>query len=547
MEVMTTSRWQKRFRALAPAALALVRWEGAVLLAAIGFGAVSAFATRWFVAFVLLAAAFLYIAWSRALGAGDESRQFRDRARLLGIWVWGLLLLLIGLSIFFRFSLWWTAALFGLAYLAVGGWHLFWLARRKAESALQFRQIVALSILPILLAWVINSSVYQVLSLVLDTGIDESTATEFSANRTQRVERLAASDNPLAVTLSGGGYRAAAIHAGILSVFEQADLPVQYLSTVSGGSIVGGAYAMGQTATGFRDQLSDSKPGLPNDLINFYSAFAQLLLPDYGTGDTYARHFDRVYFDGATLNDTGPPFLIVNATRYLDGTRRAFNSVTDPDVSLARAVAASGAFPVAFDPVRIEGESYIDGGVVENLGIAGLQQFVESAGGRRDFNVPSVLIISDAGLIPAAPFNWNKPSVVQMAARAQQTSYFSMHQWIYSFYTDGAYDRAGAVDQAQPFEVSARRLWPGLPAGHDRTVSVFVFSAGSPSERQRYSGSEELLDAVAALDTLKELKANEVQAAFWVGARLAESYLAEVCAALEHQCSPVAIGPAPEL
>jgi hypothetical protein len=215
-----------------------------------------------------------------------------------------------------------------------------------------------------------------------------------------------------------------------------------------------------------------------------------------------------------------------------------------------RVVAASGAFPVAFDPVVIEGEGYIDGGVVENLGVAGLQQYFERHA--QDDNLadrlPDVLILSDAGLIPAAPPSWNKPSVVQMAMRAQQTSYFAMHRWIYDFYTDGDYDRAGSGELEQPFEVTAGRLWPEVPDSlRNHPVRIFVFSPSSPAERSRFSGHEALLDAVSALDTLKELKPAEVDAAYWVGARLAQSYLGELCTAAETVCAPVELGPAPKL
>ena len=43
----------------------------------------------------------------------------------------------------------------------------------------------------------------------------------------------------VAVTLSGGAYRAAAFHAGVLNALDRAKIRVDYLSTNSGGSIVG--------------------------------------------------------------------------------------------------------------------------------------------------------------------------------------------------------------------------------------------------------------------------------------------------------------------
>jgi hypothetical protein len=129
-----------------------------------------------------------------------------------------------------------------------------------------------------------------------------------------------------------------------------------------------------------------------------------------------------------------------------------------------------------------------------------------------------------------------------MAMRAQQVSYFAMHRWIYSFYTDGAYDRAGNGAVEQPFDVPAGRLWPGLPADlAERTVKLFIFSASSPFERSRFAGNEARLDAVSGLDTLSELEADEVAAAFWVGARLAESYLPSLCAAARFSCRQVTL------
>lgn len=542
--------WRDAIQRWLTPVVTVLRWEGVVLFAALGFGLVSALATRWFLLFVALSAACLYFAWLRAFGSSRASLRFRIRARWLGLWVWGALLGLIGLAIFWRFSRWWGAAIFGVVYIAVGIVHLRWLARRDAEWAMIFRQTMALSVLPILLAWIINSTIYQAWSSVAaEYAVDDDDVERRNGNRQARAAGIAGDGPRIAMTLSGGGYRAAVIHAGILDVLDEAGLPLAYLSTVSGGSIVGAAYTMGLSAADFRDHLARGKPGLPNDLINFFPVVAQLFVPGYGSGDSYAAHFDRVYFRGGRLDQTGPPLLIVNATSYQRGTRRAFWAERDGDLPLGRLVAASGAFPVAFDPVVIDGEAYIDGGVVENLGIAGLQQYFAAHADDADLarRLPRVLILSDAGLIPEAPPGWTKPSVPQMAQRAQQMSYFAMHRWIYSFYTNGEFDRGGDGALEQPFTVTAGRLWPELPpALAAETVSVFVFSPSSPSERPRFAGNEAVLDTVSGFDTLKELEPDEVAAAFWVGRQLAVAYLPELCAAAAVACRPVAVGPPPD-
>jgi len=49
----------------------------------------------------------------------------------------------------------------------------------------------------------------------------------------------------VAVSLSGGGYRAALFHAGVLNELDQLGVRIQAVSSVSGGSIIGSFYAVG--------------------------------------------------------------------------------------------------------------------------------------------------------------------------------------------------------------------------------------------------------------------------------------------------------------
>jgi predicted acylesterase/phospholipase RssA len=531
-------------------AVSLLRWEGVILVGALGFGVVSAFATRWFILFVFLAAALLGLAWVRAFDEGEKGRRFRRRAQQAGLGVWGVLLLLAGVAIFWRFTTRWGAVVFAAVYVGIALWHLRWLHRLDTPIGRQFKQVVALSVMPVFVAWVVNSTAYLGYARVADAlGLRGHDDAGWQARRQERRQRIDAWDDAgaarVAVALSGGGYRAAVVHAGILSSLDEAGVPVHYLSTVSGGSIVGAAYALGWSPPEFCAHLKQSKPGLANDLANFYAVFKQFLFPRYNSGDTYAAHFDRVYFRGRRLADTGPPLLILNATRYHDGVREAFRAETDGPENLGRVVAASGAFPVAFDPVRIGGEPFVDGGVVENLGIAGLQRYFAEHAGDADLaqRLPGVLIISDMSLIPDDPVSWRKPSLLRMALRAQHASYFAMHQWIYSFYTDGAYDRASSTPLQQPYEVRAGRLWPELPdALKDRRVRVFVLSPTSPAEIRHFAGQEELVEAVSAMPTLQELSRREVDAAFWMGARIGEVYAADICAAARaRDCAPARI------
>ena len=52
-------------------------------------------------------------------------------------------------------------------------------------------------------------------------------------------------DVRVGIALSGGGYRAALMHAGVLHALEEMHVHPTHLSTVSGGSIIGAFYAHG--------------------------------------------------------------------------------------------------------------------------------------------------------------------------------------------------------------------------------------------------------------------------------------------------------------
>jgi NTE family protein len=90
--------------------------------------------------------------------------------------------------------------------------------------------------------------------------------------------------------------------------------------------------------------------------------------PKYGTSDLAAEYYDHLLFKGATFADLTPrpgrPFLIVNATDLAIGARFEFTQdqfdLLQSDLSkfpIARAVAASAAFPPYFGPVILKNYS----------------------------------------------------------------------------------------------------------------------------------------------------------------------------------------------
>ena len=112
IERLRATRLYERY--LRPA-VEVLPWEGIILLGALGFAIISALATRWFILFIFLAAAFLGVAWARAFDESEKGRRFRTHAERWGVWLWGFLLLIIGVAIFWRFSTLWGAVAFGVA------------------------------------------------------------------------------------------------------------------------------------------------------------------------------------------------------------------------------------------------------------------------------------------------------------------------------------------------------------------------------------------------------------------------------------------------
>jgi hypothetical protein len=262
-------------------------------------------------------------------------------------------------------------------------------------------------------------------------------------------------------------------------------------------------------------------------LLNFYPFMAHLLTP-WGSGDTYWLHFYLTYFHHHTLADTGPPDLIVNATHYQAGRRKGFWKADDASTRLAEVVAASGAFPAAFDPVRVQGQNYIDGGVVENLGVEGLAQYLE----RTKQAPPALVIVSDMSAVPLPPRNWQKPSMIQAAMHAMDVTYQSLHERIYQIYSEGQYGRPGPSPgerkRLAAYLVRAGSFWTWIT--DDAKANVILLRPTSEYESSHFEGEDAgRLERVAKIGTLEELTPAEIDDAVYVGAKITAAYLDKIC------------------
>jgi len=228
------------------------------------------------------------------------------------------------------------------------------------------------------------------------------------------------------VALSGGGYRAALMHAGVLQGLEELKIPVTNISAVSGGSITAAYYAVGGVPRGVLNALIFRQFNTPRDFFDIQNAARLLLsapvpgthvrlLPDYSFGrtDVQAKALDRVLLNSLRFKDlpASAPNLMVCVTDLNSGSAlgltsgwritrfllrppgeelfpnvrslyahqprvaqsSSFAALDSRETRLSKAVAASGAFPLAFEPVplRTQAGNFLmtDGGVSDNSGM----------------------------------------------------------------------------------------------------------------------------------------------------------------------------------
>lgn len=193
----------------------------------------------------------------------------------------------------------------------------------------------------------------------------------------------------VALSFSGGGTRAAALSYGALEVLRDSAIPahgektrvldcVEVISSVSGGSFTAAYHGLfgdrifDPGPEGYRRQMlyADLQSSLIGSVLSPWNE-VRLLSPYFDRVDlaaeVYARYFgDKTYADlapSAALTTPGRralPFVVLNATNMALGARFEFTqhqfdligSVLD-DYRIARAVAASSAFPVAFSPLTL--------------------------------------------------------------------------------------------------------------------------------------------------------------------------------------------------
>jgi predicted acylesterase/phospholipase RssA len=254
----------------------------------------------------------------------------------------------------------------------------------------------------------------------------------------------------IAISLSGGGYRAAAFHLGVFDLLQRLDLlkDVRVLSTVSGGTFTGMLYGVSVVENDAFEVFYDKLYAFLRDTHVIRLALADLSRKDSRDESmpSLIKSAARVYASekmlgdrrlGPLMDDAAKQFrgLVFNSVEFRNGNSFRFqtsaggravigngnlrvDNVIARDIRLADIAAASSCFPSGFEPLRFpddfqwpatqslasvrqalgasfaEPVALMDGGIYDNQGIDSVEQVYRRAD-EDDVDNPGLFIISD--------------------------------------------------------------------------------------------------------------------------------------------------------
>ena len=226
-----------------------------------------------------------------------------------------------------------------------------------------FRPTIAASLILLLPAC---TSIGKIDNQPLDAGFDRSTAYTMANQRKHHKN----GENSMFLAFSGGGTRAAALSYGVLKELRDTHLPdgetllddVDRISSVSGGSFTAAYYGL------YGERIFDDfeqrflRQDIQGDLTDSVLSFSRLFSTTSRT-ELAVNYYDTHIFDGKTFADLRPdgPMILINATDLMAEAQFVFFQpqfdFLCSDLSsfkIARAVTASSAVPLVFDPILLE-------------------------------------------------------------------------------------------------------------------------------------------------------------------------------------------------
>lgn len=159
----------------------------------------------------------------------------------------------------------------------------------------------------------------------------------------------------IGLALGGGGARGFC-HIGVIEVFLENNIPIDFVSGCSMGSIVGGCYAAGVSISELCDLCDTINQSVVMDI--------QLSKRNFGfiKGNRAVSVIESLVGD-KLIEECNIPFR-ATATDLSNAELRVFDSG-----KLIDAMRASMSIPIAFHAVEEEGSILVDGGVLETIPI----------------------------------------------------------------------------------------------------------------------------------------------------------------------------------
>lgn len=181
-------------------------------------------------------------------------------------------------------------------------------------------------------------------------------------SKTKQIGALFASKPyKIGIALSGGGIKGMC-HVGVLKALEEVGVKPDIVSGVSAGAIVGALYADGYAP----DEIAEIFEHVE------FRKMTKLQVPDGGFFKT--ERFEK-YLEtklrAKTFEELKIPLRIV-ATNLDRGESVVFSTG-----ELIPAIMASSSIPILFSPRKIDGEHYVDGGVIKNFPVSTIRQDCE--------------------------------------------------------------------------------------------------------------------------------------------------------------------------
>ncbi|ADV48685.1 Patatin [Cellulophaga algicola DSM 14237] len=164
-------------------------------------------------------------------------------------------------------------------------------------------------------------------------------------------------ETTIGIALSGGGARAAA-HIGVLQALNENGIFPTHISGASGGSVIGALYCSGYA---------------PLEILDLTKTASFLHIFKLGLGFKSIRDMSRLkeflyYHIKHDFNELPIP-LFLSATNLDSGLNEIMCGG-----KLIPAIMASCAIPLVFKPVVFNGNTYVDGGVLNNLPVDVLRE-----------------------------------------------------------------------------------------------------------------------------------------------------------------------------